>query len=220
MKKLIFILLTLAFLLPAAAQRTPVKSHEWAFMGLEAGSGANWFQVSEPYSRSGFGFGDFFVGMHMEFLFGNRQQHGIFVNEGVQWLKGKFKSTEYDGQVSGKVINLYVRPGYKYTFRNAMFIEVYPQLDIPMNPTITDPHVNNPREYTPPATDKQAIGFGVGAGWGYNFSDNLAMVMRLTQSFTNMFDGDRADTYGEWFSPGACKGNLMFEMGFILGFGL
>lgn len=220
MKKILILFLSLSCSLSAIAQRAPVKSHEWAFMGLEGGSGGNWFQVSSPYSRSGFGFGDFFVGLHVEFLFGSRQQHGIFVNEGVQWLKGKFKSTEYDGQVSGKVTNLYVRPGYKYTFRNAMFIEVYPQLDIPMNPTITDPYVDRPKEYTPPVTDKQEIGFGLGAGWGYNFSDNLAMVMRLTQSFTNFFYGDKTDAYGNWFTPGACKGNLLFEMGFILGFGL
>ncbi|MBQ3813330.1 MAG: outer membrane beta-barrel protein [Bacteroidales bacterium] len=201
----------------ALAQRVPVKHHSWAFMGLEGGVSNNWYTLSEPYKLSGFGFGGYYVGLHIEFLAGNRQQHGFFVDEGVEAIKGKIQAPGlYEGTVDSKVTNLYVKAGYKYAFRNAFFVEVFPQLDIPLNPTIIDPTTER-REITPSTREKTKLGFSIGASVGRNITDNLAVVFRVKKSFTDYF---YSDVYTPYMFPGVTKGSFIFQIGLVLGFNL
>lgn len=218
MKKiLLIVVLALTCVFQVSAQRTPVKHHGWAFMGLEGGASTNWYQFNEPYQRNGAGFGGYYAAFHVEFLMGNRQQHGICLDEGVEWLKGKSKAPlMYDGTVENKVTNLYVKLGYKYTFRNTFFVEVFPQLDIPLNPTVVGPtteHVS----YTPSTTEKTKLGFAIGVSAGRNITDNFAIVFRLKKSFTDYFN---YDAYGNYMLPGATKGAIIFQMGMVLGFNM
>jgi hypothetical protein len=118
--------------------------------------------------------------------------------------------------VENKVTNLYVKLGYKYTFRNSFFVEVFPQLDIPLNPTVVGPtteHVS----YTPSTTEKTKLGFAIGVSAGRNITDNFAIVFRLKKSFTDYFN---YDAYGNYMLPGATKGAIIFQMGMVLGFNM
>lgn len=186
-------------------------------MGLEGGASTNWYTLSEPYKLNGAGFGGFYAALHMEFLMGDRQQHGICADEGVETLRGKTKAPGlYEGSVENKVTNLYVKLGYKYTFRNAFFVEIFPQLDIPLVPTIIDPTTAR-KEITPSTKEKTKLGFSVGASVGKNFTDNLAVVFRVKKSFTDYFN---SDVFIPYMVPGATKGSVIFQIGIVLGFNL
>ena len=219
MKKILLIsLLLVAGVLTAAAQRTPVKSHSFAFMGLEAGGSANWYQLADGLERDGFGFGGFYAGMHIEFLAGNRLQHGIVVDEGVEKLQGKIKNPfVFEGAgFNTKLYNIYVKPGYKYAFRNSLFVEVFAQLDIPVGQTIIEPTTNR-TQHEADVKEKTKLGFSVGIAGGRNITDNFAIVFRLKKSFTDYFAYDSLMPY---MGPGMNKGAIIFQMGFSLGFNL
>ncbi|MCR5827762.1 MAG: hypothetical protein K6G53_05040 [Bacteroidales bacterium] len=214
-KTLLTCVLAIACILTAQAQRTPVKTHDFAFMGIEGGSGMNWFQLEDPYELSGAGFGNYYVGMHLEFLFGDRQQHGIITNEGIESFKGNIKCpTAFEGVAKASVINLFCKIGYKYSFRNTIFVEVFPQLDIPLTPKIITP-ANNTIER--PTGEKTKVGFSLGVAVGKNFTDNLALVFRVKKSFTDFFD---SDVFFPYMTKGGNKGNITAQMGIVIGFNL
>lgn len=217
-KTLLISLFIVTCALTAAAQSAPVKHHNWAFMGIEAGSSNNWYQLEDGLEREGFGFGGFYAGMHIEFLFGDRQQHGIVVDEGAEKLQGKIKNPMvFDGTpFNTRLYNIYVKPGYKYSFRNTFFIEVFPQLDIPVAQTVIEP-TTSMTKHEADVNEKTKLGFSIGIAAGRNLTDNLAIVFRLKKSFTDYF---ACDSLLPYIGPGMNKGGLIFQMGLSFGFGM
>lgn len=185
MKKIILAAATALLMATSMSAQAPVKHHDWAFMGLEAGSNYSfWSVTNNPYHKITPQPG-WVASMHIEFLFGNRQQHGINANVGAEALVSGVQEIEKGGTHRVQSTDVFVALGYKYTFRNQIFLEVRPQYDIY---AACKRSINGTTEAEHDPNEKSPSGFSVGVGTGYNFTDNIAMFLRYKKGFGDMFN--------------------------------
>ena len=185
MKKFFITMAAILAVTGAAWAQEPVKKHDWAFIGLEVGPNYTFWSVSDnPYHKISPQPG--IVGsMHVEFLFGKRQQSGINLNVGVEWLNAGVQEVENGSTHRVQAMDVFFALGYKYTFRNGIFLEIRPQFDIYAS---CERRLNGTSEAKHDPKAKSPMGFSVGAGAGYNFTDNFAVFFRYKKGFGDIFN--------------------------------
>jgi len=195
----------------AAAVQAQTFSHRDIFMSVEAAGNMGSYSISDSAYDTGFKPG-WTGGFNMEAHLGDLQQYAMIISGKFGPHNGTWSVADVEYQASYFTIGAYF--GFRYLFRNKMFLEIMPGMDLPFSHKVKTPDGTVIKRQDSDPVDEDIFAFSVYGGVGYYINDFMTVFFRANKGFTDMFRNDR-------YNPTAIKETpVRFELGMSFGIGI